>query len=227
MDFNEIFENYYTLYRGESDTPPEGDEEYIIGMRYANNAISRWANVDGTYWKELFTTLRQSPDGDKTVVTGKTAYICPSNMREAGGYVKVLSPTGALARTYEIIEPQEAQFRAEGGQFCYFTGNPSTGFTMNLGGAPDESVSGFLLDYVYYKKPTIFETGDDVTEVPNPWFIVHHMLYSRYRVSRNPFLDTALRDAEEALKNMQQDNASGTWANPWKVADNSGVNWGV
>ena len=230
MTYDQIFAAYYALYRAEAQTPSSTDDEYIIGLQYANNAINRWANYDATYWKELFTTLQLStqvsPALVKTLSTGISTYTAPTDMREAGGFVKVLSSTGTVIQTYPIIEAQEAQFRDSQDTYCYFTGNPTAGFTMNLNPAPTDNLNGLNFDYVYYKKATEFTTGSSTTEMANPYFIVHHMLYPRFRASRNPYVNSALRDAEEALKNMQQDNNSGTWANPWSVSDNSNTQFG-
>jgi hypothetical protein len=52
------------------------------------------------------------------------------------------------------------------------------------------------------------------------------MLAQRFRVSRNPYYSSALRDAEDALRIMQMDNNSGNWADPWSVPDRSGSVWG-
>ena len=228
MDFNTIFANYYTLYRGESETPSSTDDEFTIGLRLANTAISRWANVDGVYWKELFSTLQSAATGTKTIATGDTTYTAPTDMREAGGYIKILDGNGDEKTRYPIIEPQEAQFKDANSTYAYFTGNPTSGFTLNLNPAPTSDLNGLSIDYVYYKKATEFTTGTSTTEMANPGFIVHHMLANRFRVSRNyGGYQTAQRDAEEALKNMQQDNMSGTWANPWSLADNSGSIWGL
>ena len=57
--YSDIFTAYYTLYRSEATVPASTDDEYTIGLRFANEAISRWANYDSTYWKELFTTAQQ------------------------------------------------------------------------------------------------------------------------------------------------------------------------
>jgi len=229
--FNDIFTQYYALYRAEAQTPTSTDDEYTIAMVFANNAIARWANYDATYWKELFTTLQTStqvsPVLVKTITTGTTTYTAPTDMREAGGFVTVKNSSGVSVQDYPIIEPQDAQFRDSQSTYCYFTGNPTAGFVMHLNPAPTASLNGLNFDYVYYKKPTEFTTSTSTTEMANPWFIVHHMLYPRFRASRNPYMNTALRDAEEALKNMQQDNNSGTWADPWNVQDNSGTTFGA
>lgn len=102
----------------------------------------------------------------------------------------------------------------------------TTGFTLNLNPAPTSSLNGMDIDYDYYKKATEFTTGDTRTEVPNPYFIVHRMLASRFRGSRNPFRGDAKADAENAVRIMQLKNNSGTWANPWTMADTSGSTWG-
>lgn len=226
MTYDDIFAAYYNLYRTEAVTPTSDDDEYTIGMRLANEAINRWANYDGTYWKVLFTTLRSQDDGDQTIVLNQTEYAAPDDMREAGGYVKVLDATGNAVRHIAIIEPNEAQFRNDASTYCYFTGDPNNGYTLHLNPSPESSIVGLTLDYVYYKKPTLFTTGSDVTEMPDPYFAVNRMLANRFRGSRNPYYGTAKSDAEDALRTMQLDNNSGTWANPWSLPDNSGTSWG-
>lgn len=228
MTYNDIFTAYYNLYRVEATVPTSSDDEFTIGMRLANEAISRWANYDATYWKELYTTAQQnSTGGVVTVTAGTSTYAAPTDMREAGGYVQIKDGSGNVLRSYPIIDPQEAQFKTDNAQYCYFTGDPTGGYTLHLNPAPDTAINGMNIDYVYYKKPTEFTTGTDETEMSNPYFIVHRMLANRFRASRNPYYTSALRDAEDALKIMKFDNDTGTWANPWAVSDTSGSGWGV
>lgn len=231
MTYDNIFEALYTLYRAESDTPASTDDEYTICLRLANEAINRWSNYDGVYWKELFTTLQDSAQVSPALVTtltaSTTAYVAPSDMKEAGGLMRVRNADGKTVRTYRIVNPEEVQFKSDSASYVYFTGNPTTGFTMHLSQAPDTSVIGLEFDYVYYKKPTEFTTGTDKTEMANPYFIVHRALAQRFRASRNTVgYQTAMRDAEDALKVMKMDNDSGTWDNPWSLTDNSGTVFG-
>ena len=228
MTWDEIFEAYYNLYRAESDTPASTDEEYTIGLRLANEAINRWHRYDNTYWKELFNTLILADDGDKTITTSDVEYDAPSDMQEYGGSVKVIDANSKVVQRYPIIEPHEAQFRGDDSTHAYFTGDPSNDYVLHLNPAPSSALSGLRLDYVYYKEPTLFTTGSDVAEMSNPYFIVHRMLAQRFRVSRNySAYQTAFRDAEDALKNMQLVNNSGSWANPFKLPDRSGSQFGV
>jgi hypothetical protein len=227
MDLDDIFQAYYTLYRLEADTPASSDDEYTVALRLANEAVSYWSQYDGTYWKELFTTAQtNSTGGVVTITTGTKTYAAPTAMKEAGGFIKILDSSSNTFRQYPIIDAQEAQFRSDMGTYAYFTGNPAQGFTLHLNPSPDTAINGKSIDYVYYKKPTEFTTGTDKTEMTNPYFCVHRMLAMRFRGSRNPYYNSALRDAENAVKVMKMDNDSGSWANPWKVADNSGSIFG-
>lgn len=231
MTYADLFEAYYTQYRLESDTPASTDDEYIVGMRLANEAVSRWENYDGTLWKELFTTLQDSaqvsPALVTTVTTNDSTYTAPTDMRKAGGNVRILGTDGNTVRTYKVIDQQEVQFKGDQTQFAYFTGDPTNGFVLHLNPAPDAGISGLEIDYDYYKKATRFTTGTDETEMSQPYFIVHRMLANRFRGSRNPYYSSAKSDAEDVLKTMQLENNSGMWTNPWVLPDRSGSSWGA
>jgi len=272
--------------------PTSTEDEYIVGMRLANEALNRWANFDATYWKELYTTLQLDGGGDQTLVTGQTVYLAPQNFREAGGSVKVKDTNGNTVTEYPIIEPQEVQFKdvnspyawfgtgqiyysagtasqsgttvtgvattwtssMVGMQIQYVTGEVATitaftsvtemtvspsqtvasgtyrivnkGYSLHLNPSPESTYNGYDIDYSYYKKPSEYTTGSSRSEIPNAYFIVHRMLGQQFRASRNPYYASALRDSEDVLRIMQMDNNSGTWDNPWTLADNSGTSWG-
>jgi hypothetical protein len=292
LDFDQIFQAYYSQFRADADVPTSTDDEYTVGMRLANEAINRWANYDGTYWSDLFTTLQTDGGGTQTISTGVTDYLAPGNFKEAGGFVRVKDTNGNTVQRYPIVEVQEAQFIGDDSTYCYFTrgqnyystgtvsqattaltGSGTTftaamvgmqvqfasgevatitgytsataltvspsqtvasttykivnkGFTLHLNPAPTSALNGLDIDYIYYKEPSLFTTGTSRTEVPDPYFIVHRMLASQYRAARNPYYSSAKSDAENSLRQMQLDNNSGTWANPWSQADHSGTVFG-
>lgn len=227
MDYDDIFAAYYTQYRAEAQIPDSTDDEYITGIALANEAINRWANYDATYWKELWTTHQTNNTGDQTVTTADTTYTLATNMREIGGDIKILNSDSNVQKRYPLIEPHEVQFRNPESTFAYVTGTPGTQ-TLHLNPAPDASLNGMSIEFDYYKKPTELTTGASTTEMANPYFIVHHMLGNRFRASRNwSAYQSAKRDSEDALKIMQMDNNSGTWSNPWKLADYSGGSFGA
>lgn len=229
MNAGQLFDAYYKQYRNEATSPSTSstnpDDEWTIFLGLANEAINRWANYDGTYWKELFTTL--SNEGESiTVQQNVTDYDAPDNFKEGGGFVSVKDSNGNTVRTYAIKEPNEVQFLTDASQYAWFYGDQVNGYTLRLNPVPDSSVNGMTMDYAYYKTPSLFTTATDVTEMPEPYFIVHRALWSRFRGTRNPYSNEAKADAEDVLKTMQLKNNSGNWADPWSLADNSGTVFG-
>lgn len=225
INYDEIFEAYYTLYRNEAETPTSEDDEYKIALPLANEAVNRWANYDNTMWTELYNTLQLADDGAKTL-SNSTVYDAPEDMRKAGGHVTVRDSNGAVQQRYRIIQPEEVQFQSSGAQYAYFIGDPNNGFTMNLNPAPPSNLVGSSIDYVYYRKPEKITDGTSVVQMSQPYFVVHRMLANRFRGSRNPFYTSAKGDAEDVLKTMKLENVTGTWGNPWSLPDRSGSSWG-
>lgn len=226
LTYDEIFTAYYTQFRADSDVPSSNDDEYTVGLRLANEAINYWANYEGTYWKELFTTNQTDGTGDQTIVTGQTDYTGPSNFREAGGQIRILDNNGKIVERYERIEPHEAQFKSENASYAFFTVDPTNVCVLHLNPAPASNLDGLQIEYVYYKTPTLFTTGTDKTEMANPYFIVHRMLANQFRAARNPYYSSALEEADNIIKAMQLDNNSGSWDNPPHLVDNGGTVWG-
>lgn len=224
MTFDEILTAYWTLYRADADIPTSTDEEYSIALRLANEAVNHWATYDDTKWKELFTTLQDSEGG--TITTNTTQYDAPEDFVEAGGSVRVLDANNNIVQHYPLVDPQEAQFKDEDATYAYFSGSPAEGYVLNLNPAPTSKLNGLRYDYDYYKAPAEFATGTDVTDMADPYFVVHRMLANRFRASRNPYFNGALRDAENCLAKMKMANDSGSWSNPWTLKDRSGTSWG-
>jgi hypothetical protein len=225
MTYDEIFEAYYTLYRAEAVIPDDDDDEYTIALRLANEALTRWANYDNTFWQPLFTTAVESGDAG-AIATDVTAYDAPEDFKAAGGDVRILDSSGKVSQRYPIYFPHEPQFKDTQSTYAYFSGSPSEGYVLNINPAPSSTLNGQTIQYDYYKSPSLYTTGSSVSEIPNPYFVVHRMLANRFRASRNPYYEDALRDAEEALKIMKMENDSGNWSHPWKVSDYSGTSWG-
>lgn len=226
--FTEIFAAYYRQYRAEATVPTSSEDEWTIALSLANEAVNYWENYDNTYWRELYATLQTASTGaTTTITTGTRTYAAPTAMKEVGGNVWVLDASSNIIQTYPIKELHEVQFLNENANFAYFTQAVTGLFTLNLNPAPPSSLNGKSLNYVYYKTATEFSTGASTTEMVNPYFVVHRMLASRFRNSRNPFRNDAKSDAENAIKVMQMRNNSGNWANPFALADTSGTQWGM
>ncbi len=191
MTFDQIFTAYYSLFRADSDVPTSTDDEYTVGMRLANEAISWWSTYDGVYWATLFTTCQLDGGGSQTITTGQTTYLAPNNFREAGGFVKVLQSNGTEQTRYPIIDPQEAQFKDANGTYCYFTKGQnyySTGtvsqsattvtgvgttFTALMVGMQIQYASGEVATITAYSSATSLTVSPSQTVTSTAFRIIH------------------------------------------------------
>jgi len=226
MDLSDLFQAYYTQYRTEAATPNSSSDEFIIFTGLANEAINRWANYDNTFWKELYTTNQIDDSGDTVIAAATTQYETSSNMRIAGGFVRLFDNLGNTQVRLPIIEPQDVQFQTDIANYCWFQGDPNNGFTLVINPNPISSWVGLNIDYVFYNKPSLLADPSDLVQMSQPYFIVHRSLANRFRGSRNPYYQAAKNDAEDVLKTMQMENNSGNWSNPWSLADHSGGTFG-
>lgn len=216
MNFDSIFSTYYIEFRGDNDIPLTDDPEYAMGMAFANKAIHRWRQVDGVLWNELWTTRAIADDGDDLIVAGQLVYDAPGDFVSPGGYVVLGGPDNSTQRL-QVVSPEEAQTMR--GTFAYFIGNPSDGYQLVLSNVAD-NIAGYAINYDYYREPTYFSTGSDVTECADPMFIVDMMTADRFRAARNfPAYQTARRDADMSLKNMITRNAMGNPTHGWTIRD--------
>ena len=99
MQFGDIFEEYFTLFRGQATSIPVfGDREFTKGIIYGNNAIRKWARADGTLWRELIKIASQQSTGvwasiQRQIASLTLTYTAPSNMRKPPAFVRFYTST--------------------------------------------------------------------------------------------------------------------------------------
>ena len=228
-----------SLYRGEAIPPATTDDEWPISIRNYNDGLYRLMAADDTKWNWLFKNLSDStqvsPVLVKTLSAGVTTYAAPQDMYEPGGQYTITDTSGN-STNYSVIQPYEAQAMDDNAYYGFFTGNRMAGFTFNINPIPSTSDAGSTIDYTYYRKPTLLiastddgtvEDGTSIVEGFDPSYMYNHMLAQRLKVDENwSSYQVAMRDAEEALKNMKLKNNSGAFFGQWLLKDTSGSGWG-
>lgn len=223
MTFDEIFREYYTLYRGQaSKIPVFGDREYSTAIILANAAIKKWERADGILWKELFTTL--ADDGAQTVVAGTTEYEAPTNMMSPPSWISI------GGSQYEVVPTQDVSVYTSGtSRVAWFTGDPSNGFILHLPAGSASQSNGLVLDYPYYKRATQLSFSKSPAaikpEMSDPTFMIQDMLATRAQQARNGFVFKAAKaESTASLANMKIKNDSGSYH---QAIDVGSGNWGI
>lgn len=237
MDFQNIFQEYYALFRGDNSIPGATDPEWALGVYAGNRAIRRWANVDGEEWDVLwdiasnngFTYTYQGTSASPTITT----YTCPDNMARPGGFIQMTDPVSQSWIHIAVVKLQDVQFQTASEPYAYFTGGLQDGLTMHLNFSGSSNY-GWIIDFPLYLLPTYFnstlttdglnnvqEDGTTISECPDSSYIINSMLGARLFETRNPFFQEANRIAEVALNGMQLKNGTGTPGNTWNINDNN------
>jgi hypothetical protein len=205
---SDLIDQIYSDYENDNTTWASTSAEYLTVRRYCKGAILRWEYLEGTRWKELYTKLSAAADGTKTITAGTYTYGCPTDMRtppQQGNYVRLIN--AGNSSYYEVLPLSKVeQMDDASGKFCYFTGNPELGFTLNIN--PEKTLAtGDTIAYEYYRNATYFTATTSVTEMSNPFFIVHYALSRLYK--NDGLLNESreeLQVAETLLTEMKSDN---------------------
>ena len=235
MTFEQIFQEYYTLFRGRATSfPVYGDREYAVAIQFANNAIRKWERADGQLWRELIDTAQKQTTAvwatnQRTIIGGQLDYTAPSNMRKPPAFIWLFD--GSSQVRIECIEPQDVQHHPELSAVCFFSGSAQTGYTLHIGQVLSEQYENCGIDFVYYKKATLFNVATSpaaqIPELSDPNFIIQDMLASRYTNTRNGFgLNVSKKEASLSLANMKIENNSGVYSNA-EILKSIGSGWGT
>lgn len=235
MDFTTLFGLFYTKYRGEETPPDSTDPEWKIAVRNYNAALDRLESFDDTRWDFMKSFLQRStqvsPVLDRTLTTGDTSFVAPTDMLYPGGLWWKVNTAGSRGIPLRVLKPEEVSTVSPSSTYGYFLGDFQSGYTFYLNGAVAAGENGYGLDYLYYKKLTRLvpttETGTSIVAPAASEFFSCYMAAQRFLDSRNfPAYQVMKRDSEEALKMMKLRNNSGDTYAPPMVAD-TGPGFGV
>lgn len=222
-DLQYLQDQIQLLIDADNNTPAVGTDDWDARTAYINQAVHRWENVDGVWWRELWTTLADAASGDDATVAAQTTYDTPTDFRFAGGFVRITGSNGTVAY-YPVLDATENQLRNTTTEtYAYFTGNTKTGYSLHLNPAPTEN--GLAINYDYYKRATELSDDGDVIEMANPSFAVNYGSAIHYRNQRDlSRYSNYLADAEEDLLDMQiRDQSKPPWQDD-SIPDLSKIN---
>lgn len=234
MEYQDIFAEYFSQFRGQAVAIPVfGDREFTVGIYRANSAIRKWDRTDGMLWNELITTAGEQntttfPLVAQTIVANTVNYPAPTNMRKAPAKVRFY--TSATNYNDVTVTPSEKTYDGNNDSRVWFSGGANTGYTMHVGTALSNQHNGFLVDYVYIKKPTLMTITPDpsqlIPDMSDPGYMIQDMLATAFAAAKNGFgFKVAAKEKSIAIINMKIENSSGTLGNTPGLELDSG--WGV
>ena len=203
----------HALYTGDDQTPASSDAEWTVRAVFLNAGINAWDTEIGMIWNELWTTLADAGDGDKTINASDLLYTAPTDIRFLGGYIETFTNSNQRTK-WRVVKPEKAALLdgdsievvvgfTEG--HVWLTGNKKAGFVINFS---SQATAGDTLDYPYYQDPTTLSGVSDVIEMSDPYFAVYFALSKLHEnEGAGDQAAFAMGQAEEKLKGMKTLNA--------------------
>lgn len=172
MTLTEYQTYLHSLYQGDGSTPSDGTDEWNHRENILAAAVGLWDD-EPVLWNELWTTLTDAADGDKTVVAATLDYDMPTDFRFLGSFVRTTDSSGN--HTYwEVLKPETSElYKNTSAKGVYVTGNKSAGFDLHFMQQPN---AGDTINYPYYKEPSSPTLAAGVIEMSDPWFAVYYAL---------------------------------------------------
>lgn len=234
MEFQDIFAEYFSQFRGQAVAIPVfGDREYTVGIYRCNAAIRKWDRTDGMLWRELIARLQDQsiaimPVLSKTIVSGTVSYAAPTNMRKPPKEVWFFNAGGY--RPLKVIDPKNISGLNELSSAISFLGSANTGYRMLISNQTSINYNGMQIDYLYYRTPTMLTIPTtpaaqkiDMSDVN---FAIQDMLASAFAAARNSFgYKVAAKEKSISIINMKIENSSGVPGASHGLGLDSG--WGV
>lgn len=234
MEYQDIFAEYFSQFRGQAvQIPTFGDREFTVGIYRCNSAIRKWDRTDGVLWNELIArasdqSLTVFPLIAKTIASSTVSYAAPTNMRKPPAEVWVYN--AGNYRKLKVIPASQMSGLSELASAVTFLGSANTGYTMHISQQVSDDYTGWSIDYLYYRKPTLLSITDDpsttVIDMSDPNYCIQDMLATAFAAAKNGFgYKVAAKEKSIAIINMKIENSSGVPGNTHGLELDSG--WGV
>lgn len=216
MTLDQFQATLHALYQGDNNTPTSSEDDYTYRTSLLQAAIDDWNDEKGIMWAEL---AKWNTDSQTQTTNGVTkVFACYSDFVLPGGYILLKNADGTVYAKIDVIPPQKAQlYKASGSQAAYFTGNDKDGHNLNFINAP---ISGYTIDYPYYKAPYKPASGSQIIEMQKPMFAVYTALSKLHEQDgEGDRALLALQKANNAMASMRINNDFPIWFQDHAVED--------
>lgn len=208
-----ILDAIHNKYEQATDTPALTDDDGIIRLNLMNEGINRWETEDDTRWRELLVLNATG----STISNLKVAYdLSQDDFRELASRIRFLRTDGTYFYA-DVVTPETLQRHINtagytnpttGALQVAISGNRGNGYQMNLGWIPKtgDATVGAVPYFDYYKWADHMETGDDIPEMANPYFLVDYVTAELFVNDDTDLYQKFNADATSKLDDMQTNN---------------------
>lgn len=202
MTVQDIMDQIYILVDDDPTSSTTQDDEWTARLGLINAAIRAWGRQD-VLWKELWKLYTHA----STITTSTTYPIAATDYLQAGSLLYLTDADGNVSFV-DLIKPEQAIKYTQNGpqQAAFITGNPSTGWTLNLTWSPvaGDNTYGLTPSFYYYKAPSTVSATTDKPEMSDPSYCVWYVTSQKQLFNGRTDLSVeAGSQAQECMDNMR------------------------
>lgn len=177
----------------DEDTANISSDDYSLRTKYANMALTEWANTID--WQTLYThyNVRISTS------SGNASVVLPSDFRKLAGYPKI-TWDGATTEEFPEVLPQEDGQYLDTDKRVWILGNPQGNYILRVLGVT--LASGASVTVPYYASPQSLASPTNIAAVPNPDYLVQRTVAYVWEAREDNRFPQAKAEAEKILRNM-------------------------
>lgn len=205
MTVQDILDEVYVNVDDDPTSSTTADDEQTSRIRLINSGIRAWERQD-VYWRELWTlyTHASTLTGTKTYPIAATDFLQP-------GSLLYLTDSNNNVSFIDMISPEQAIKYTQNGpqQAAFITGNPATGWTLNLTWTPasGDGTYGLTPSFYYYKSANRIASATDTPEMLDPNYLVWYVTAQKHLFNgRTDMAQDAMSQAQECMDNMRIKN---------------------
>jgi len=176
----------------------EGGTDWSIRMKAINRSNRDWSeSID---WDVLHKT-----SNGLTTVAGNASYTLPTGFKKLDGFPKITSD-GTTAYDFPIVDISKNRRYVDSDKFVNVVGNEKDGYHMVI--HADTVASGASVQITYWANAASLASAVDVSECPDPSFLVQRSLYYLYKGREDGRFPEAKAESERILARMIESEAS-------------------
>ena len=160
-------------------------------------------------WSESYdwSPLMKIYNGVVSTSTGNASLALPSDFRKLDGFPKI-TWDGTTTNEFNVVDPSKTSMYVDSDKYALVLGNDKDGKTLYIHAST--LASGASVQYTYYASPASLVSPYDLTQCPDPTFLVQKALYYLYKSREDARFPEAKAEADRLLSRMvESENARG------------------
>ena len=179
--------------------PTAGGTDWNIRLNAINRALIDWSVSNE------WNALKVVHNGIISTSTGNASYVLPTDFSKLESYPRIVSD-GQAAYDFPVINPSKNNEHTDSEKFVNILGSNSGTKVMFI--HTNALVSGASVQFIYWKSPATLSSATDISDCPDPTFLVQRALYLLYKGREDGRFPEAKVEADRILARMIENENS-------------------